>query len=470
LSTSFADTKIQSEVSKLTDINFEAFKKGVTLFKVEKDDLSEKELHRMAKNKVHLILHLPFFRGLIGVLDLVPTRQIEKFGADYRKWYFNPDYTKEQSDRDLRGNLLHSVLHLIFQHIRRKGNRHIPIWMLATEINADLLSEETLNDLENRHLLQKLQLNNNDTSYVDDDFREVPVEEIYEKLMQEFNEMMDQMPASGKGSYGEDMKEKSETAGKAMADKHGNPSSACSIGEVLEEFNKQMDTNMESMEQERWQQKVNDEVRKNKERGLVPSSIESMVNILEEPAKIDWRQMLHYYVQATIVHDVSWRRLNKGMAGSGIYLPAIEKNNMEVTVAVDTSGSVSDQELAEFINEVSSILNTIANVKMTILDCDAAVQQEFTIEYGEVFDPANKTWKGRGGTAFQPVFDYIEKKIEKGVINAPEVLIYFTDGYGDNHSMRQPPYQVLWLCNGAEEDAFPFGTYIPYDSEYSSSW
>ncbi len=288
----------------MTDIGFEAFKTGISLFKAEEDAEAIGQIKRMAENKVHLILHLPFFRGLIGALDLVATRQIEKFAADYRRLYFNPDYTKEQTDRDLRGNLLHSVIHLIFQHIRRKGSRHIPVWMLATEINADLLSEETLNDLENRHLLSKLQLNNANTDYIDDEFKDVPVEEVYEKLMREFNEMMEQMPDSGEGEgkgYGEGMQEKEEGAGKAIADKHGNLNAQCSIEQVLEEFNNTMDQTMEEMEQNRWQQKVADEVRKNKDRGLVPSSIESLIDILNEPAKVDWRQLLHYHVQATVI-------------------------------------------------------------------------------------------------------------------------------------------------------------------------
>jgi len=63
--------------------------------------------------------------------------------------------------------------------------------------------------------------------------------------------------------------------------------------------------------------------------------------------------------------------------------------------------------------------------------------------------------KGRGGTSFEPVFDYIrENKM------FPDVLIYLTDGYA-LVSLEKPPYPVIWVTTGSTN--FPFGEVIEYD-------
>lgn len=449
----------------MTDLGYENFKKGVILFKKATDKKATDELIRMAKeNKIHLILHLPFFKGLIGGIELHPTYEIETYGADYRRWYFNPNWSAQQTDRGLRGDMLHSIIHLIFQHVRRKGERFIPIWELATELSADLLSKQTLADLRNKHLLSRLQMDTHDIDYIDSQFHNMSTELIYEELNQEFQNMMKRMKSKSKKNFKEQLQQKGNKAMEQMQSQHQSPCQ-CSLDEVLEKFQEQIDEKTEKLEKQRYDNKIQEEVRKNRQRGTVPGQIEKLVDLLEEEPKVDWRQMLLYYIQTVVVHDVSWRRLNKAMMANDIFMPAVEKTNIEIIIALDTSGSIGDDEMSEFVVEVSAILNSVANVKMILIDCDASIQHVEIIEYGEapIWNPSGKKRHGYGGTRFEPVFEWIKQNTISGEIDQPELLIYFTDAEG-SYPKSEPEYKTVWVVNNEHYnlDNIPFGEIISY--------
>lgn len=116
-----------------------------------------------------------------------------------------------------------------------------------------------------------------------------------------------------------------------------------------------------------------------------------------------------------------------------------------IVLAVDTSGSMSTKELQEII----SVYRWIAKkCNAELIQCDAAVH--------EVTKNLRKTVievKGRGGTDFRPVFEYITKKYKDKI----DLLIYGTDLLGD-FPEKAPPYKVVWLTTSKERA--PFGEII----------
>ena len=99
---------------------------------------------------------------------------------------------------------------------------------------------------------------------------------------------------------------------------------------------------------------------------------------------------------------------------------------------MDSSGSVGNEELTQFHAEMVRLHNM--GIDLTIIECDANVNAVYK------FDP-KKEFKvhGRGGTAFKPIFDYIDKeKLET------DGLIYFTDGACWGEDIKKPKYPVLW--------------------------
>jgi predicted metal-dependent peptidase len=118
----------------------------------------------------------------------------------------------------------------------------------------------------------------------------------------------------------------------------------------------------------------------------------------------------------------------------------------------DTSGSIDDTILTEFCSELEAILNTV-RMKVTILMVDAKVHEPvYHFEPGDFSYKALK-FLGRGGTAFEPAFEWVE---EQGI--APTFMVYFTDTYG-SFPDAPPDYPVLWAVTHPN-GTVPWGEYL----------
>jgi len=132
-----------------------------------------------------------------------------------------------------------------------------------------------------------------------------------------------------------------------------------------------------------------------------------------------------------------------------------------VVVAIDTSASMSSMLLQRILAEIDEMRRQWSG-QLTILDCDAAVQN---VRVFEPFDPVDFDsfgLKGRGGTSFEPVFDWLETQSESMTGPAPDVLIYFTDGYG-TYPEDPPDLPVCWIMPDSSAGEVPFGQLILLD-------
>ena len=174
-----------------------------------------------------------------------------------------------------------------------------------------------------------------------------------------------------------------------------------------------------------------------KRQGHLPGELSDIFKRLFhiEPAKFDWRAYLRRFVgNSSIVYTKKLRRkYNKRYAEN----PGLKiKHKNHILVGVDTSGSVSKNELMEFMNELCHMHKT--GHKITIAQCDAELQSI------EDFNP-KKDWtiNGRGGTDFQPVINHFN---EHGRYTA---LIYFTDG--ECGAPANCPKNTLWVLSSVSK-------------------
>ncbi|KXB00702.1 hypothetical protein AKJ41_03750 [candidate division MSBL1 archaeon SCGC-AAA259O05] len=149
--------------------------------------------------------------------------------------------------------------------------------------------------------------------------------------------------------------------------------------------------------------------------------------------------------------SADWKRPNRKFLRSGFYFPTLKSQRLEVAFAVDTSGSVSDDELRDFMSEVKGALDSFPSYKVRLLACDADVHTEVTAERRGDFDGFAKEIRGGGGTSFVPVFDELKDEPVKA-------LVYLTDGHG-NFPDKIPSYDVLWVINNRDVDP-PWGKVI----------
>jgi len=174
---------------------------------------------------------------------------------------------------------------------------------------------------------------------------------------------------------------------------------------------------------------IADEIEKSQ--GNIPGELSGLIERLRyvEPAKFDWKGYLRRFVGASIKSytRILRRKPNKRYPDN----PGLKiKYRNSVLVAIDTSGSVSDTEVKEFLNEIHHINKTGSYVD--IIQCDTKIQSV------EPFNP-KKDFKvhGRGGTSFQPVIDYYNENRRKYT-----TLIYLTDG--EAPPPKDCPKRTLW--------------------------
>jgi predicted metal-dependent peptidase len=155
------------------------------------------------------------------------------------------------------------------------------------------------------------------------------------------------------------------------------------------------------MNKEITKQAVNDAVKSAGGIGNVPSDIAAMVTELNK-SQVNWKQQLRQFFVNTIKSDKVPTRKRRNRR-YGIIQPGVKrKPDVHLGLCVDTSGSVSDEELSMFWAEMKAIHS--CNVKITVIEADAAVQNVYE------FDPKKvPEFKGRGGTYYNPA---IEKAVE----------------------------------------------------------
>jgi len=166
--------------------------------------------------------------------------------------------------------------------------------------------------------------------------------------------------------------------------------------------------------------------------GNVPGELADLIKRLTtiEPSSFDWKGYLRRFIgNSTISYTKKLRRKYNKRYSDNPGLKIKFKNN--ILVGVDTSGSVSNKELREFMSELTHMHKT--GHMITVAQCDTQINSV------EAFNP-RKDWeiKGRGGTSFQPVIDLFNKK--RGVYTA---LIYLTDG--EACTPEDCPNNTLWV-------------------------
>lgn len=173
--------------------------------------------------------------------------------------------------------------------------------------------------------------------------------------------------------------------------------------------------------------------------------------------KQPWNVILRNYVNDFAKDDYSWTRPNRRYLTQDIILPGMHSEALgEIAVAIDTSGSVSQEEFNSFLTEVNAIKNMLEPKKTTVIDFDTRIQTVVHLTPDD--SVADVPFKGGGGTNLQPVFDYYGE-----ASNKPTFLIVFSDLYC-RQMEEDPGYPVIWLCVDNPKAEVNFGEIIHYST------
>jgi predicted metal-dependent peptidase len=169
--------------------------------------------------------------------------------------------------------------------------------------------------------------------------------------------------------------------------------------------------------------------------------------------KLDWRQLLYKHILNLVPIDYRLTPPSKKSHSLGIYLPSVHKERFECVVAIDTSGSISQEMLKDFVSEVLGILLSFESAEVHVISCDAQVQTVQTVS--NFIEVSDIEVKGGGGTSFVPVFEYLKENLPD-----TKLVIYLTDGYGTFPNDEE--FRTIWLITSRDVQP-PFGERVQYE-------
>ena len=381
-----------------------------------------------------LLIENPFYGLFLLGLSKVINRSVETACVRKRgincELVINPDYWETQDDTQQLNLLCHEVYHIVFQHM----------FLWDSFPNKDILGLAT--DCEVNSYLRNL-----DNSWVVPSIWNLPKKQgtkfYYEEILKQDPPQQQQQQSNGGGS------------GDSQDNKDGMPQTKDDHTQWGKDFQECSDA-----EKQLIQNQINNQIKTAAEqtikmRGTIPAEMKEIVDELFKPKPriFDWKSYFRRMLGS--IYDINIKKTRRKESirfpdSAGIK----HKKKVSILVAVDTSGSVNDDELRDFFSEITYIYKTGARI--TILECDAKItaNYEYTGKWtGKIH--------GRGGTDFQPVIDYYRKNMKDYA-----ALVYFTDG--ECSIPDNVPRDTIWVITseGDHTKTYPGRTlFIPSKNE-----
>ena len=181
-----------------------------------------------------------------------------------------------------------------------------------------------------------------------------------------------------------------------------------------------------------------------KSRGLVAGNI--LDRILRgggEPGKLPIRSVLMKGAgRLKMGEKKTYRKINPHQGNRvDIRRGKVEENGKNIRVFLDNSGSMGASEINWAMNEIAAVARK-AKTRLEVIPFDTVVYHK-NKQYAEKSGKWNFQPVGRGGTAFQPVFDYLHT--ETTANNRDDLIILITDGYGESRVDTYGLRNVIWL-------------------------
>jgi predicted metal-dependent peptidase len=380
---------------------------------------------KLSAARTRLILDKPFLGAL--VLRLPMTSADPKWclttATDARSFYYNVSYIEALSLEQTQFVLAHEALHCALSHFARRRHREKRRWDLACDFAVNpLLVQDGLSPPPNALYLAE--------------YEGMTAEEIYPLI----EEHTDQQPQD-RHLYDDDNPQQQDHGGigeYAQSD-HGGGDTELDRDAGGAPQPPPLEPDERDRLETQWQQRLAGAAQQAMRAGKLSGLMARMVDHLLQP-QLPWRMLLARYMTMQGREDFNYARPAR-REGDAI-LPSLRSAQVDVIVGVDTSGSISQPEMDQFLSEVNAIKGQM-KARITLLPCDVqlAFGSPWTFEAWEQVRLPAKI-QGGGGTSFVPVFEWVE------VQNMwPDLLLYFTDAQG-TFPEQEPTYPVLWVVKG----------------------
>lgn len=413
----------------------------MSVMKAEKTAKSErKEFTQAEKNKivdklitarVGLLLRHPFFGNMATRMKLVDaTDWCSTLATDGRTFYYNLDFVNKLTAKECEFGFAHEVLHNVFDHMGRRDGRDPQL----SNIAADYAVNQILKDERIGEVPKFIKI------FQDNKYRGWSYEKIYDELEQnsikidlnQLGELLDEhLDGEGDGDGdGDDNK-----------DGKGRPKlTAEEKKQIRDEIKEAMVAAAQAAGA-----------------GKIPAGVARMIKDFTEP-KMDWRQMLRMSIQSIFKSNFSFARPNRKSMHCGAILPGMmNEETIDVSVAIDMSGSISDAQAKDFISEVKGIMDEYKDFKLDLWCFDTSVYNYAKFTGDTADDIMGYKVNGGGGTDFDVNWQFMK---DEDIV--PKKFIMFTDGYPCGSWGDEDYCDTLFIIHGNDSIVAPFGQTAHY--------
>lgn len=401
--------------------------------------MSEKSQSLISKARIKLLHYFPLFGVLALRLNPVINNVIPTAATDGKRIYYNEAFFESLTPDEILFVFAHEILHCVYDHIGRRGSKDPKYWNMAVDFVVNWHLSQSTNDGGIGTIGKRPE----NTLY-DKKYAGMTSEEIYKiiieskpKEQKSWDVHLDPSQASGDSNGGSDGSEKGANELPFVTEQELQENKADFL-EGLKRAVKQMNGI-----------------------GNVPSYFKELIEELEEP-KINWRKYIAATIRSIPTVNKTFMRISRRSHALGVYLPGNKpEKQINIAVALDTSGSVSTDQLRVFLSEIKGIMKQFTKYKIKIWCFDTEVKETSYKEFTDIdgLDITKYEIEGRGGTHFGANWTFMkENKI------LADKLIIFTDGECGFEGCEQRYMDTIWLVHNTYDNFDPpFGDVIQYE-------
>ena len=380
----------------------------------------------------------PFFAEFLLRFNYEETESIPTAAVSIYKnklyLLYNKEFINTLSNSELKGVLVHEIMHILHRFHARLGDRDIKIFNVAQDacINETVVSTTvgntrlTLPDgcVRMSHIHQMKYKG------------EAITEPVYDFLFSNAQKVICSGPGGGDDDDSQGKGSGEEVNGKTVLKTVDDHSQHDALSDMDEEA---LDEIIKSAKTKSW--------------GSISGNIIGEIEDLLKSKEIPWHQKLAYLLSRYIndpgnIYENNWSRRNR----RGLPLPGVKKLSRKIIVTVDTSGSIGDDDIQRFFFHIEKIIRDYSNLVL--------IQWDTQVTSSEIYKKGG--WRkikihGRGGTDPQLLYDHIYEKYKSSI-----AVVNFTDGYFswsfDHHNIP-----TIWAMT---TDEIPkFGKYVHVERE-----
>ena len=385
--------------------------------------------------RVGLLLKASFFGNLATRLKLVNADEwCATAATDGRNFYYNTRFIKMLKPKEVEFLFGHEVLHCVYDHFGRRGDRNPQLWNIADDfcVNADLKKHHVGEFITSVPCLY------------DHKYDGMSAEEVYDILYEkadkiDINDLLNRMIDDHM-----DGDDEQDGGGGGDGDQEGK--------------------GRPRLTQEERQQ-IKDEIKEAmlaaasaSDAGNIPAGVKRLIQELTEP-KMNWRELLRMQLESTIKSDFTWMRASRKGWHMDAVMPGMKVDPMiDIAIAIDASGSIDERMLKDFLGEVQGIMDSFPAYKIHIITFDTDAYNPAQYDSDNLDDICDYEVSGGGGTDFDCIFKYLkDNEIE------PKRLVVFTDGYPFGSWGDENYADTVWILHGTTTIVPPWGQYAYYD-------